>query len=133
MLERQKPTKMKYKNILQIDDDFDDCDFFEQAVKTVTDAAYTSIQNPIEALHKLIKGEINPDLIFLDVNMPCMSGKEVLIEIKKTENTKNIPVILLSTSPLHAQEAKDAGAKDYLVKPNSLCELKNLLSKILLM
>ena len=124
---------MKYKNILQIDDDFDDCDFFEQAIKTVTDAAFTSIQNPIDALHKLINGEINPDLIFLDINMPCMSGKEVLIEIKKRENTKNIPVILLSTSPLYSGEAKDSDVKDYLVKPNSLCELKNLLSKILLM
>ena len=122
---------MKYKNILQIDDDFDDCDFFEQAVKTVTDATYTSIQNPIDALNKLINGEINPDLIFLDINMPCMSGKEVLIEIKKRNNIKDIPVILLSTSSLHAGEAKASGAKDYLVKPNSLCELKNLLSKIL--
>ena len=124
---------MKYKNILQIDDDFDDCDFFEQAVKTVTDATFTSIQNPIDALHKLTNGEINPDLIFLDINMPCMSGKEVLTEIKKRENIKDIPVILLSTSPLHAGEAKVSGAKDYLVKPNSLGELKNLLSKILLM
>ncbi|MFL9831746.1 response regulator [Flavobacterium sp. ARAG 55.4] len=124
---------MKYKNILQIDDDFDDCDFFEQAVKTITDAAYTSIQNPIDALHKLINGEINPDLIFLDINMPCMSGKEVLSEIKKSEKIKDIPVIFLSTSSLYAEDAIISGARDYLVKPNSISELRKLLSKILLM
>lgn len=122
---------MKYKNILQIDDDFDDCDFFEQAVKTLTDATYTSIQNPIDALQQLIKGKINPDLIFLDINMPRMSGKELLAEIKKRDNIKNIPVILLSTSPLFAGEPEVAGAKDYLVKPNTFDELKALLSKIL--
>lgn len=122
---------MKYKNILQIDDDYDDCEFFEQALKTVTDAAYTSIQNPLDALRKLTSGEIKPDLIFLDINMPFMSGKEVLIEIKKREIIKNIPVILLSTSPLYAGEAKVSGAKHYLVKPSSFSELKNILIKIL--
>lgn len=122
---------MRYKHILQIDDDFDDCEFFEQALRTVSNAAYTSIQNPIVALQKLINREISPDLIFLDINMPCMNGKEVLTEIKKSDIIKNIPVILLSTCPLFAGEAKVSGAKDYVVKPSSFNELINILKKIL--
>ena len=120
---------MKYKNILQIDDDSDDCEFFEQALKTVSNAAYTSLHNPIEALHKLLSKELKPDLIFMDVNMPVMSGPELLMEIKKVEGIKDIPVILLSTSSLLSKNhGKVSGAKDYLIKPNSFNDLKNLIS-----
>lgn len=119
---------MKYKNILQIDDDYDDCEFFEQALKMVSNAKYTSVHNPIDALRKLINKEIKPDLIFMDVNMPIMSGPELLNEIKKRDTTKNIPVIMLSTSPsLTKNQEKILGAKDYLIKPNTLNELKSLI------
>lgn len=89
---------MKYKNILQIDDDFDDCELFEEALKTVSDATYTSVHNPIDALSKLINKEVTPDIIIMDVNMPFMSGPELIAEIKKRQTIKDIPVILFSTS-----------------------------------
>ncbi|MEZ0130598.1 response regulator [Flavobacterium sp. LBUM151] len=124
---------MKYKNILQIDDDYDDCEFFEQALKTVSNASYTSVHNPVDALRKLVNKEIKPDLIFMDVNMPYMSGAELLTEIKKRKIIKNIPVILLSTSPLfHRNLEKVSGAKDYLVKPSTFNELKNLIRTAIL-
>jgi CheY-like chemotaxis protein len=124
---------MKYKNILQIDDDYDDCEFFEQALRTVSDATYTSLHNPIDALSKLTSEQIRPDLIFMDINMPLMSGPELLNEMKKREITKDIPVILLSTSPLFAKnDGKISGAKDFLVKPNTFSELKNLIRLTLL-
>lgn len=119
---------MKYNNILQIDDDYDDCEFFEQALKMVSTATYTSVNNPLDALRKLINKEIKPDLIFMDVNMPLMSGPELLNEIKKRETTKNIPVVMLSTSPLLSKNQNQVlGAKDYLVKPSTFNELKNLI------
>lgn len=119
---------MKYNNILQIDDDYDDCEFFEQALKMVSTATYTSVNNPLDALRKLINKEIKPDLIFMDVNMPLMSGPELLNEIKKREITKNIPVVMLSTSPLLSKNQNQVlGAKDYLVKPSTFNELKNLI------
>ena len=119
---------MKYKNILQIDDDYDDCEFFEQALKMVSNAKYTSVQNPLDALRKLINKEIKPDLIFMDVNMPVMSGPELLNEIKKRPTTKNIPVVMLSTSPmLTKSQSQILGAKDYLIKPNTFNELKSMI------
>ena len=119
---------MKYKNILQIDDDYDDCEFFEQALRMVSNARYTSVNNPLDALRKLINREIKPDLIFLDVNMPIMSGPELLNEIKKRDTTKNIPVVMLSTSPLISKNhGQILGAKDYLIKPNTFNELKSMI------
>ncbi len=122
---------MKYKNILQIDDDFDDCEFFQQALEAVSTAAYMALHNPIEALQKLADKEIRPDLIFLDINMPLMSGIELLAEIKKREAIKNIPVIIFSTAPVSASLAKLLDAKDYVTKPSNFNELKNILQEIL--
>lgn len=122
---------MKYKNILQIDDDFDDCEFFQQALEAVSNAVYVAMHNPVEALQKLTSKEIEPDLIFLDINMPMMTGLELLAEIKKSDIIKNIPVILFSTSPVPPKLAKILGAKDYLSKPNNFNELKNVLRQII--
>ena len=44
------------------------------------------------------KNENTPDLILLDVNLPKKNGHEVLKYIKTTENLKQIPVIMLTTS-----------------------------------
>jgi CheY-like chemotaxis protein len=124
---------MKYKNILQIDDDYDDCNFFLEALEEVSTAAYTAIHNPVQALQKLINNEIHPDLIFLDINMPFMNGLEVLAELKKKEIVKHIPVIIFSTSiPIELKsKAKDLGAMDYYVKPNDFTVLKKLLNNLI--
>jgi DNA-binding NtrC family response regulator len=124
---------MTYKNILQIDDDYDDCEFFEQALKAVSHAHYTAVTNPLDALRLLMNKEIEPDIIFLDMNMPLMSGPELLSEIKKRDIIKNIPVILLSTAPLISKNnEKVLGAKDYFIKPNTFNELKNLIRNTLI-
>ncbi|RZJ39531.1 MAG: response regulator [Chryseobacterium sp.] len=122
---------MIYKNILQIDDDTDDCELFMEALEEISSARYTAIYDPVEALRKLVKHEIEPDVIFLDLNMPIMSGIEFLTEIKKEEKLKEIPVIIFSTSQLDhiINEAKDHGAQDFISKPNNFNDLKEILSK----
>ncbi|MEP6803704.1 response regulator [Flavobacterium sp. FlaQc-47] len=124
---------MKYKNILQIDDDYDDCDFFSEALEEVSNAAYTAIHNPIQALQQLINQEIRPDLIFLDINMPIMTGIELLAEIKKKENISHIPIIIFSTSITTEikNQIKLLGAIDYYIKPNDFSSLKNLIRSLI--
>lgn len=123
--------RLCYNNILQIDDDSDDCELFMDALEAVSAATYTAICDPVEALRKLIEKEITPDVIFLDLNMPIMSGLEFLTEIKKKEDLKEIPIIIFSTSQLDdiIREAKAHGADDFISKPNNFNDLKRILSQ----
>ena len=60
-----------------------------------------------------------PSLILLDLNMPGTDGRDVLREIKSSDNLKSIPVIVMTTS----QDERDinacyqAGANSYILKP----------------
>jgi len=121
---------MEYKIIFHVDDDQDDIDFFAYTVNQLSAAASCfSFTDTAIALQKLISGEIIPDLIFLDLNMPVINGQEFLIKLKAINLLCNIPVIILSTSSDFntIQELKSNGAFDFLTKPSGLKELENLL------
>ena len=75
-----------------------------------------------------------PDLILMDVNIPKMNGKEILAIIKKDENLKTIPVIMLSTSSseIDLNESYQNHANCFITKPlnyadflKSIEEIKN--------
>jgi CheY-like chemotaxis protein len=70
----------------------------------------------------------SPDLILLDMLMPKLSGLQTLMMLKQDEQTRRIPVVILSNSSIETdmQKAKDLGAVGYLVKASlSLQELAN--------
>jgi CheY-like chemotaxis protein len=115
--------------LLLVDDDIDDQQIFLEALNTVApEVKVVTASNGLEALHKLnTPGAPYPDLIFLDLNMPMMNGKELLEELKKTESFAEIPVIIYTTSSRaeDRDESMQLGAANYLVKPqsfNDLCE-----------
>ena len=60
-----------------------------------------------------------PDLILLDINMPKMNGYEVCENLKKIENTKDIPVIFISAldDVMEKVKAFQVGGVDYITKP----------------
>ena len=62
--------------------------------------------------------EVRPDLILLDIIMPKMGGFEVMEEMGKDKNLKDIPVIVISNSgqPVELDKAQKLGAKDWLIK-----------------
>lgn len=88
------------KTILLIDDDADDREIFADSLLSLHKGAhFEEAKNGLEAFEKLNSvGFKKPDLIFLDLNMPVMDGKQFLILIKQDENLKDIPVIIYSTS-----------------------------------
>ena len=74
-------------------------------------------RNGIEAVK--LANEYKPDLVLLDIVMPGMGGYEVLSELKKSEHTKEIPVILITGLGGSDDEIKGLvfGADDYISKP----------------
>lgn len=77
--------------------------------------------------------EIIPDLIILDLIMPGICGDEVCKELKKNENTKHIPIIVLTgKSDLDTKlESLELGASEFLTKPFNKIELLTRVKSLL--
>jgi len=117
----------KIKKILLAEDD----EYISKAYKVgLEEADFIVIPafNGEEAIEKL-KIE-KPDLILLDLIMPIKNGFDVLRELKKNAEWKNIPVLILSNlgQDSDIEEALKLGAKDYLVKANF--SMKEVIEKI---
>ncbi len=112
--------------IFYVDDDQEDCEFFCEALKEIDPKIrYATASNGQEALQSLSKANELPNYIFLDINMPLMNGKACLVELKKNERFKHIPVVMYSTTS-HTTEIKECyslGAFDFLIKPNDFQKL----------
>lgn len=70
----------------------------------------------------LIATSWRPDLIILDLNLPCHDGIEILQKLRSTEAIANVPVVVLtsSDSPRDRLIANELGATRYLRKPSEL-------------
>jgi len=71
------------------------------------------------ALAKL--GEVRPDLILMDIQLPGMDGYEVTRRVKANPDWKAIPIIVVTSYALSGDEekARQAGCDDYVAKPYS--------------
>lgn len=127
-------SAMKLKKALTfllIDDDEDDRELFQIALEEVeNEVRYFGAASGIEALKMLQSIETPPDYIFLDLNMPHMSGRECLKELKKDPELATIPVIIFSTSndPRDIEETKLLGAIEFITKPEKTSKLTRVLN-----
>ena len=124
---------MLFRNILLIDDDEDDREIFLTALESINSPVNCIVSaDAREALDKLVSGEISPELIILDLNMPVMNGQQFLVEVKKEESLKNIPIIVLSTSSheLTIALTKELGASEFISKPEKFEDLITQLKEI---
>ena len=73
-----------------------------------------------------------PDLILLDLNLPRMSGHEVLAELKADSSLRRIPIVVLSTSVAAEDIAKsyDLHANVYVSKPVDFDEFAGVVKQI---
>lgn len=84
------------------------------------------------ALEHLEGDRPRPDLILLDLNLPKLSGLEVLAHIKKTPRLCRIPVVMLTTSSDETDvlAAYEFQANSYVTKPPDLRSLKEVLTTL---
>jgi len=75
----------------------------------------------------------NPDIIFMDLQMPEMDGYESTREIRKSYENKNCPIIALTAGVVSGEKEKclNSGMNDFLSKPISRNELEQILRKYL--
>lgn len=70
-----------------------------------------------------------PDLIILDLLISGEDGRQICRMLKTREDTKDIPVIMISAHPNAKQFIKDCGADDFLSKPFDMNEFLNVISR----
>lgn len=120
--------------IILVDDDAEDRMIFEDAfLQLNTGNQLLMFQNGLELIKYLKESETIPDIIFLDLNMPVMSGLETLTEIRKNEDYANISVVIYSTSSAEKdiEDTLIAGANVYITKPNDFEILKETIGKVI--
>lgn len=96
--------------ILLVDDDIDELILFNDAIQEIDEKITFMTSTNGERCLEMLQN-ITPDFIFLDINMPKMSGKDCLTILKATDDLKHIPVIMYSTtvSPADAEFFKQLG------------------------
>jgi CheY-like chemotaxis protein len=128
----KKDANIKY---FIIDDDADDREFFQIAL----DAAgipytLTEAESAVTALEMLPELRELPDYIFLDLNMPLVSGKEFLKILKESSEFSHVPVIIFSTSSYQKdiEETKSLGANHFMSKTPDIDRLSEIIIDIVI-
>lgn len=125
-------------DILLVDDDPGDVLLTKRALYNghVCNAVHVA-RDGVEAMEFLhqrgsFAGAPRPDLILLDLNMPRMDGREVLLEIKRDANLRTIPVIVLTTSDAEQDilRSYDLHANCYVTKPAELEHFTRVVKEI---
>lgn len=93
---------------------------------------YTSkhFLNPRLAAQALLAGK-EPDLLILDINMPEVTGLDMLEFLRRRPEWKNLPVIMLSSeaADVMVEKAMQLGADAYVMKPVTIEELEKAMSE----
>ena len=122
--------------ILVVDDEIDVKDLFEQRFRREIRAGEFQLafaNSGEEALQYLTGHASEVVLILSDINMPGMSGFELLSHIREDFNTPPPPVVMMITAygdPESQQQAIKLGANDFLTKPLDFTALKQKLKSV---
>jgi DNA-binding NtrC family response regulator len=123
----QRAMVVQQKSILIVDDEPSVREALKIVLKPIGQV-YTAPDGG-KALQFLQKDKI--DLVVLDLNMPGLSGMDVLKQIKKDDPDIEVIVISAQGSPQNVQDASRYGAGDFIIKPFDVSDLINRVNKSL--
>jgi len=103
----------------------DNKDLLESVMKTLTEQDFKVFLAPNGKIACEIADIKEPDLIIMDWVMPIMNGLDAIVQIRSSEKTKHIPIIMLTSQskPEDLKLAMEYGATDYIKKPFNSIEL----------
>lgn len=119
-------------SIILADDDRDDHDFFEIALHEIDSTKKLHVVTDGVQLLDLLTHYV-PDLIFLDLDMPCKNGLECLREIRNNSTLFNLPVVVFSSTsrPANITTAYEMGGNLFFIKPSNYHDLVAAVRSIL--
>lgn len=128
-------TNLHHSLILIAEDDPDDALMLKDAFSEINQTDITFLTNGkllIEHIQKLSLTKQLPNLILIDLNMPVLDGRSVIKELRKNDDTKNIPLVVLSTSKNKddIDSVLSLGANEFFTKPASFSDLIGITSMI---
>jgi len=96
------------------------------------DCDTTSFLNVRSAVQRLLTGKM-PDLIILDINLPEVSGLDLLEFLRRRPEWKNLPIVMLSSEAADSivDRALELGADSYVMKPVTIEELEKAMGTAL--
>jgi len=123
-------------DIFYVEDDTDFAFIMENAVQEVGNGLSIKIiengKDALIALNVLAEAKIKPRLILLDLNLPGLSGHDLVKRIREIPFLRYVPVIFFSTSdnPKDVKASLEFGANAYLTKPSGYLNLVSCLQSM---
>jgi two-component system OmpR family response regulator len=123
---------MNKKRILLVDDESSITRLLKLNLERTGQYEVRDVNDPSQAVRAAI--EFHPDLIFLDVMMPKLSGGEVAAQLQQQRDCREIPVVFL-TAAVKKEELSGPsgtiGGRQYVAKPISTEEVTAVIERVL--
>ena len=116
------------KNIWIVDDDEEMARAVQLMLKLLN-CSVTTFLNARSAAQVLLSGK-HPDLIILDINMPEVTGLDMLEFVRRRADWRDLPIVMLSTeaADVTVDKAMELGADGYVSKPVTMEELEKVMN-----
>jgi CheY-like chemotaxis protein len=138
MMDNLDSKSISSLSVLLVEDNIADARLIEEFLKEISiNAVLHIVRDGKEAMEFLYlnckyNGDCKSTFVILDLNLPKMSGREVLKEIKSDDELKRIPVVILTTSTAEEDinECYNNHANCYITKPLDFDEFANTMNSI---
>lgn len=121
------PSSLALRNVLLVDDNDGDARLVRASAEDFISVVITHVANASLANRYLFKGSPfedcpTPDLVLLDLRMPALDGSVVLQFMRESDEHRQTPVVVLTTSSRDRERCCRLGANDFIIKPSEWAE-----------
>ena len=124
-------SEEQVQNVLMAEDDDDDFELFSEVIRNLSLKVFLTRAENGDVLMKILHEEV-PDMLFLDILMPCRNGKDCLHEIRSHKKFDNLPIIVYTS--LRDFDTIEfcyrKGTNLFVYKPHSYGELVQVIERI---